>query len=243
MRTFSPPDILDIWEKGRRLHPLDRGLLALSMALPYPREDVADWPLGRRNHELFDLHCQAFGSRLQGWTSCTACEEKVEFDLDANALVSAQEEEHARPETLTVGGERFRLPTSRDLAEVMAAIDAKPAAVRLLERCREDRAEPLALSDAMLDEVEEMLASADPLADIRLALLCPACGHAWSGTLDIARFVWTEIESRARRLLWEVHHLARAYGWTEAEVLSLTAALCSDWFLPRWALTRQCTRC
>jgi hypothetical protein len=224
MRTFSTSDILELWEKGRRLHPLDRGLLALSMALPYPPEDVVNWPLGRRNHALFDLHCQAFGSRLQGWTSCSRCGEKVEFDLDANELVSAQEEEHGSPETLTVGGERFRLPTSRDLAEVMAGIDAKPAAIRLLERCREDRVEPLALPDAMLDEVEEMLASADPMADIRLALLCPACGHEWDGTLDIARFVWAEIESHARRLFWDVHHLARAYGWTEAETLSLPAA-------------------
>ncbi len=200
-------------------------MLALGAALPdTPRDTLADWPLGRRNMALAQLRCSSFGPRLQGWTSCAGCGEKVEFDLDANALVSAQEEEHARPEALTVGGERFRLPTSRDLAELMAAPDARSAAIRLLERCRESGAEPLALSDAMLDEVEEKLACADPMADIRLALLCPVCGHEWDGTLDIARFVWTEIESRARRLLWEVHHLARAYGWTEAETLSLTAA-------------------
>jgi uncharacterized Zn finger protein (UPF0148 family) len=224
MRTFSTSDILEMWERGHRLHPLDQGLLALSTALSYPPANVANWPLGQRNHALFDLYSKAFGSRLKGWTSCPACGEKVEFDLDANVLVSAQEEEHARPETLAVGGERFRLPTSRDLAEVMAASDAKPAAIRLLERCRENRSEPLALSDDMLDEVEEKLASADPMANIRLALVCPACGHEWDATLDIARFVWAEIESRARRLFWEVHHLARAYGWTEAETLSLPAS-------------------
>jgi hypothetical protein len=226
MRTFSTSDILEMWERGRRLHPLDRGLLALSMALPSPSEDLADWPLGRRNRALFDLHCKAFGARLQGWTSCTSCREKVEFDLDANVLMSAQGEEQGGQETLTVGRERFRLPTSRDLAEAMAARneDARPAAIRLLERCRESRPAPLALSDAMLEEVEEKMAAADPMADVRLALLCPMCGHEWDGTLDIARFVWAGIESRARRLLWEVHHLARAYGWTEAETLSLPAA-------------------
>jgi hypothetical protein len=224
MRTFSTSDLLEMWERGRLLHPLDRGLVALSMTLPSLSEDLADWPLGRRNRALFDLHCKAFGPRLQGWTSCTGCQEKVEFDLDANVLMSPTGEEPAWQEALAVGGERFRLPTSRDLAEIMAASDAKPAAIRLLERCRESRAEPLVLSDAMLEEVEEKMASADPMADIRLALLCPACGHEWDGTLDIARFIWAEIESRARRLLWEVHHLARAYGWTEAETLSLTAA-------------------
>jgi hypothetical protein len=137
--------------------------------------------------------------------------------------VSAHENEQGWQERLTVGNERFRLPTSRDLAEIIATNDATPATIRLLERCRESRPEPLALSDAMLEEVEEKMASADPLAETRLALLCPTCGHEWSGTLDIVRFVWAEIESRARRLLWEVHHLARAYGWTEAETLSLPA--------------------
>ena len=223
MRAFSTSDILEMWERGRRLHPLDRGLLALSTALPSPSEDLADWPLGRRNRALFDLHCAAFGSRLQGWTSCAGCGEKIEFDLDANVLMSAQGEQQGWPAMLTVGSERFRLPTSRDLAEVMAASDSTPAAVRLLERCRERRPEPLALSDAMLEEVEEKMASADPMAEIRLASLCPMCGHEWDVTLDIARFVWAEIESRARRLLWEVHHLARAYGWTEADTLSLPA--------------------
>ena len=224
MRTFSTSDILEMWERGRRLHPLDQGLLALSMALSSPSEDLANWPLGRRNRALFDLHCKTFGSRLQGWTSCSSCGEKVEFDLDANVLVSGQAEEPGPQETLTVGSERFRLPTSRHLAEVMAADDAKSPTIRLLERCRESRPEPLVLSDAMLEEVEEKMASADPMADIRLALLCPTCSHEWDGTLDIARHVWAEIESRARRLLWEVHHLARAYGWTEAETLSLPAA-------------------
>lgn len=224
MRTFSSSDILEIWERGRRLHPLDRGLLALSVALPSSSEDLANWPLGLRNRALFDLHCMSFASRLQGWTSCTGCGEKVEFDIDANVLMTTQAEEHESQETLTVGGERFRLPTSRDLAEVMAASDADIAVIRLLERCRVSRPDSLAWSDAMLEEVEEKMASADPMAESRLALLCPTCGREWDGTLDIARFVWAEIEARAQRLLWEVHNLALAYGWTEAETLSLPAA-------------------
>jgi hypothetical protein len=224
MKAFSSIDCLNLWESAADLHPLDQALLALRAALPdTPQDALADWPLGRRNHALLDVYRKGFSSRLQGWTSCTGCGEKVEFDLDTNTLPSAQDETHATPETLTIGGERFRLPTSRDLAEVLAASDARSAAIRLLERCRVSGAEPLVLSDAMLDEVEEKLASADPMADIRLALLCPVCGHEWHGILDIARFVWTEIESRARRLLLEVHHLARAYGWTEAETLSLPA--------------------
>jgi hypothetical protein len=35
--------------------------------------------------------------------------------------------------------------------------------------------------------------------------------------------LWAEIEVRAKRLLLEVHLLATAYGWSEAEILSLNA--------------------
>jgi hypothetical protein len=38
---------------------------------------------------------------------------------------------------------------------------------------------------------------------------------------DIASFFWTEIAAEAKRLLGEVHILASAYGWREADILSL----------------------
>ena len=220
MRTFSNFDILEMWERGRALHPLDRGLLVLSTALSSSTEDLADRPLGRRNRALFDLHCISFGSRLRGWTSCTACREKVEFDLDANALTTVE----APEEVFLVEGERFRVPTSRDLAEVMAANHGAAAAIRLIERCAISASGAGAWSERMMEEVEEKMASADPMAEIRLRLDCPTCGHEWDESLDIASFVWAEIEARARRLLWEIHSLASAYGWTEADTLSVPAA-------------------
>jgi hypothetical protein len=38
---------------------------------------------------------------------------------------------------------------------------------------------------------------------------------------DIGEFFWTEIAVQAQRLLREIDALARAYGWTEREILSL----------------------
>jgi hypothetical protein len=34
-------------------------------------------------------------------------------------------------------------------------------------------------------------------------------------------FVWAELEAQAHRLLHEIDVLARAYGWSEPEVLAL----------------------
>jgi hypothetical protein len=40
---------------------------------------------------------------------------------------------------------------------------------------------------------------------------------------DIISFFWTELDSLARRLLQDVHVLAKAYSWREADILSMSA--------------------
>ena len=55
-----------------------------------------------------------------------------------------------------------------------------------------------------------------------MQLTCPGCGSEWEDTLDLTLFVWAEIEARARRVLLDVHDLARAYGWTEDATLRLS---------------------
>jgi hypothetical protein len=223
MRALSSADVLGLWEQGVSLHPLDRGLLALGMADPAAANVVADWPLGRRNHALLELHTSWFGPRLGGWTSCPACGEKVEFELDARQLAAPSDAWHPQ-ESVNVGEHAFRLPTSRDLAHVAAADDGAPASIGLLERCRIGGPQNREWTSEMLEAIEDRLVSADPLAEIRLALSCPSCGRGWDDTLNIERFLWAEVEALARRVLWEVHTLASAYGWSESETLALSAA-------------------
>ena len=68
------------------------------------------------------------------------------------------------------------------------------------------------------------MAECDPQAEVLIDMECPDCGHRWQMLFDIAAFLWTEIAVAAKRLLREVHTLARAYGWREADILSLSAA-------------------
>jgi hypothetical protein len=223
MRPLSSSEILGLWERGVSLHPLDRGLLVLEAAGPSPAGSVADWPLGRRNRALLELHASCFTPRLQGWTACPDCGDKVEFELDARQLMGAAEQVQP-PLAVTVGGQDFRLPTSRDVAQVAGISDLDAAAVRLLERCKIGGPETSAWTDEWLEVIAEHLSSADPMAETRLALSCPSCKREWEDAFDIGRFVWAEVESRARRLVWEVHSLASAYGWGESETLALSAA-------------------
>jgi hypothetical protein len=117
--------------------------LALGAAFPEtPYERFADWPLGRRNKALVDLRCKCFGARIAGWTSCAACGENLEFDLDGRALIIAgtnpDERSYAnqQDESIVVNQRSYRLPTSRDLAKVAQETDPRRAAIRIVENCR-----------------------------------------------------------------------------------------------------------
>jgi hypothetical protein len=75
--------------------------------------------------------------------------------------------------------------------------------------------------DALAAALAERMAAADPQADVQLRLDCPACGHGWAAPFDIGAFLWDEVGAWVERTLGEVHALASAYGWTEAQVLEL----------------------
>jgi hypothetical protein len=245
MGALTQGDFLALWESGRTLHPLDRGVLAVHAAFPETRrESVADWPLGRRNRALAQMRCLHFGTRLRGWTACRQCGDKLEFEMDGRALAEQAAPEPSKPgnqdgqdEQIVVSGQVFRLPTSRDLALIAGERDSRAAAIRLLKHCRvgdstipdsrSDLDEPQSLeawTEDELDAVGERMAEADPLAEILLSFECPACGDTCQEPLDLAAFLWEEIEGRAKRLLLDIHALASAYGWSEAEVLSLSEA-------------------
>jgi len=63
---------------------------------------------------------------------------------------------------------------------------------------------------------------ADSLALITIAAICPACEQQGSYIFDPTTFLWQEVEVRGRRLMREVHSLARALAWSEAAILAMS---------------------
>ncbi len=112
---MTQEEVLKLWEAGRLLGPLDRVVLAASRASA-DLQSAADWPLGARNRSLAQLHCEAFGGILRGYTRCR-CGEHLEFEFDSHIVAaSAAATQPSAPELVPVGRWLFRLPTSRDLA-------------------------------------------------------------------------------------------------------------------------------
>lgn len=204
------------------MHPLDRALLALAVAMPGEDSSaLARWPLGRRNAALSQLRRACFGEKLTGWTACPQCGERLEFSLDAEKLYSDSRDV---VEQFAIDGRRFRPMNSFDLASVAGEKDELAASLALLRACCLDSTDldKCKFSADDMDEIGKQLAEADPLAEILLDLECSECGNSWNEPFDIAAWLWTEIEARAHRLLLDVHTLAAAYGWSESEILSLS---------------------
>lgn len=219
---LSNPDFLELWERGRGLHPVDRALLTLTFALPgEPYDWLAGWPLGKRNAALVRLRRACFGSAFTGWVACSNCGERLEFSFDAQPLLAQQPES----ESITINGRTFRPLTSRDLASIAGETDERAAALHLVRLCCPEPSETKTdvFTEAELNSIDDLLAEADPLAETLLDFSCVACNHRWEEPLDVAAWFWTEIEARARLLLYDVHTLAAAYAWSEREILSLSA--------------------
>jgi hypothetical protein len=225
MRTLTEADFIALWETGRSLHPLDQAVLAIHAAFPEITESIADWPIGRRNRVLAELRCDALGGAFRGWTACPKCGEKLEFELDGRGLANRPEAESASNACVDGQGRRYRLPTSRDLAAVSKEPNAVVAARLLLQRCCANvEVARSPWSEEEIEEIGELMAAADPLAEIRMSFECPICKAAFEESIDLPTFLWAEMEARAKRTLSEVHQLASVYGWSQAEILGLSVA-------------------
>lgn len=226
--------LLKIWEENHAAHPIRRALTLLDAA--WPGIGTAAWAqasIGERDACLLGLYESLFGTRLRTVAACPACGVRLEssFDVDAirsrtPALPAPRASLHLLEQDYDI---EYRLPSSDDLLQVAAtATDRGGASAQLLQRCVIRACKDGVAADAAQLPVElaQRLAAAmaqhDPDADVRVGLACPACRHAWQLGFDIVSYLWDELEDWAQRTLAEVHALARAYAWSEREILGLS---------------------
>jgi hypothetical protein len=232
MHGLTAAAMLDVWERGRHQSPDQRAILLLATAQPeLSVEQVAALSIGRRDAQLLTLRERTFGPHATSLADCPQCALRVQIDLTLSDLrVTAPEAADSCALTVGEAEVRYRLPNSLDLIAVARLGEVAAIRSALLERCLAEvtlagRPQPISdLPHDLLDTIEADMAERDPQAHVQLALTCPQCAHAWSAMFDIPTFFWAEISARAEQLLYEVHALALAYGWREADILSLSAA-------------------
>jgi hypothetical protein len=232
MRPLSAHNILQIWEIGQSQHLLDKALTLLSFACPeQSMDELASLSIGQRDAYLLTLRELSLGNQMNGFAECPKCRERLEFTLNVAdiRIIDPSKPTPQEYEFTTDGCElRFRLPNSWDLAAIVGYKEADTASQQLVQRCLlQANCEGVSVTHSelppgVLTRLAERIAEYDPQAEVLLDLNCPACSHSWQALFDIVAFFWTELSAQAKRLLHEVHTLARFYGWREADILSMS---------------------
>jgi hypothetical protein len=169
------------------------------------------------------LRVQTFGRDVSLRFRCRACGADLVARLDLASILSAHGASPSSSIRIELDGETLeaRLPTSEDLLAT-AGLPPLDGEWALYRRCLTSDTE--VDTRAIRPRVAEALAAADPLAALDVELACAECGSRYSEPFDIVTCFWKEIEAAAWRAALDVHLLASTYGWSEKQVLSMSAA-------------------
>ena len=189
------------------------GRCALVEDRPIGPDAARSLALGDREVLLRAIYMANFGADFAARVECGAgCAEGIEFDVDVAGLTEPAPE--AGPtHSLVVAGETVacRVPTGADLERALGL--GSGAAEALAAACTGGRSvDPELLS--------RELSRLDPNAECALGLACPSCGAPVDAVLDGLELIRTAL-AESGGFMMQVDRLARAYGWTEAEILAL----------------------
>jgi hypothetical protein len=170
--------------------------------------EIWSWTVNRR---LQGLIAVATATRGADWTStvrCEACGALMDLPLRLDAFRRDED-----PLAIALDGVEIALPTGADQKAWLEAGTDGPAAMQA-------RLLPPSLAGREA-EVEAALADADPLTVLAIETGCPECGAANALELDLEATCLALLAMEQRRLVDDVHALAAAYHWSEAEILAV----------------------
>jgi hypothetical protein len=222
--------LLSLSEDTAGVHPIDAALRILGSAFPLrDAAELARLPLGARDVLLLGVRAATFGDRLEARECCPACSMDIEVGLQCNTLAVQGGDLPPEQWSLAVDGYDLELRPLDSMDAAAAAWTGDEATARdmLLQRAliaasRDGQSMTIdELPASVIDAAVVSLSAHDPGSEIVLAFRCPQCKARWTNVLDIASFVTSEVAARGQRLMADVDALARAYGWSEAEILRL----------------------
>ena len=177
---------------------------------------------------LAALYRELFGDEVACRIRCESCGAALSVGFSLAELLAARGElDDADRELLAAlrgpdddgvyelaAGMRFRLPTCADVAE-LHGLPPAVAEQALEQRC------VLSLGPGDHDVLDRAMALAGPRVATELDAECPTCGHFQSTPFGIEAFLCATLERERALVVREVHLLARAYGWSRADILDM----------------------
>lgn len=233
MQALNDNDLLRLWEQGRTMPIQHRAVAILVCGNPESTWDkLVELTVGERDRRLIRLRELTFGPSVNGLALCRHCHEQMELTLDTRELIQPVSVE--KPSPVFVADMQsditLRSPTTADLLTLDPGQSLDQARRQLIRQCvvagdKEDQGvRPQMLSDEVIDALPTQVPASDPMAEVYLDVRCPSCEKPSQVLFDIVQLLWAEIATAAKRLLWEIHHLARAYAWRESDILAMSSS-------------------
>ncbi len=215
----------ELGEWGRSAEGASRLLCALGC-----EASVFGATLCTRDALVAQLMGACFGDSVRASANCDECDEALEISFSLRDYVDGRRTMNDSATGVgagthvgtwvTASGVVFRLPTVADELET-AGMDKAEAIRQLRERCIFADAERDGEAGD-LEEVETAMAQVGPLLSGVISTRCFACESEQTIEFNLPAFFIEALRSERSIVLREIHCLARAYGWSYAELLQLT---------------------
>jgi hypothetical protein len=234
MKALSTSELFCIWEEGINEPLLQKTLRLLTKACSVSDDrETGRLSIGERDARLLQLREWMFGPRLRNMMNCPNCAETIEWETNTRDLQLQTVQPGLSVKTFHLEKDafevNFRLPDSHDMSKAISDAEYRADPTKLLSDCILDisangkkyRADEL--PGSVFEALEQRMREEDPQADISIKINCPVCLHQWDARFDIVSYLWAEINNWAQRIMQEVYLLARAFGWSEKDILDMSA--------------------
>lgn len=192
-------------------------------------DQILQLTAGDRERLLLAMSARLLGPELDLVTACPSCRNLAEVPVRFEDVIASRPAPTPDRVALAAGDGRWmarcRPPTGADLER---AVHGGPDAARkLIVDCLLELIGPAgnrvaagALPAECETRVANVLANLDPAAECRMEIECPSCAEKIEVLIDGFTILRTGLGG-AQQLYDEVFRMARAYHWSEAEILSL----------------------
>ncbi len=196
---------------------------------PGSAEAVDRWTLPRRLQALLRLALDSGETRLELRARCgdESCRSVIEVRVE---LAAFEQEVDERDIETRIGAETLtlRLPNGEDQLRWLEQESPADALALATDLVREvNGATPAAgwrVPAEWLDRLATRMEERDRLTGLRLDTACPECSRALMLEVDLEEQLLALLARCQRRALDAIHRLARAYHWSEEQILALSAA-------------------
>jgi hypothetical protein len=197
----------------------------------YGDDELWAWTLPKRQQGLIAVVIASGRSSVKQLEKCPACCEIMELSLQLASFVDTNLAEvfSVEPEP----GKRLdmAIPTGRHQLEWLGEGDIlcdenhEFKMVATLTQTINGNLPPAHWCPPRhwLSILQTALEKHDPLTALSLAKDCPSCSETIDVEIDLEGLLLMELESLQKTVLDELYYLARAYHWTEGEILNMPA--------------------